>query len=167
MLPDIWPGYQGMSEPYLTVIPPLSLSGDIRVFSSFCCLLLHREHFFMDCRWSRSTQVTTNWKLSKQVRCYYVGLYSASEVHKVTKLHIAAAAERIETCSFTVFAQIKIKWMLAGKLTIMLEFGNKDTNCFLISNEWALHPEKSGHTDIINAARLFWYDVTHTHWPDL
>lgn len=64
MLPDIWPGYQGMSEPYLTVIPPQSSSGRIRVFppSRRCCI---ESRVF--CNWPRGEKAQS-WLTARRKR---------------------------------------------------------------------------------------------------
>lgn len=83
----------------------------ISVFSLFRCLLLHREHFFfffflLDFRWYQEAQrwLTTHWKLSKHVGGRHVGLYSTSEVHKITKNHTLQSQQRgSKPVDFTVF----------------------------------------------------------------
>lgn len=158
MLPDFWPGYQGMSEPYLTVIPPLCFSGYISPLIILLLAVTSRAFFYWtvgDIKKHRGDW-PIHWKLSKRV-----GLYSASEVHKLTKITHRSCSRQDWNLEIHCFRP-KIKWTSAGNLTFILEFWNQDTNCFLISNEWALRPETSGLTDTRNAARLFlWYDGTH------
>ena len=112
MLPDIWPGYQGMSEPCPTVIPPRSSSGHIWVSSSSPWLAVNIESALYPSvarRWS--PQKHTGDRPARRKLSEHVALYSASEVHEVTQLkhdvqQQQQQGEKNEACRFTLFAQI-------------------------------------------------------------
>lgn len=140
MLPDIlaWiPGYEWT----ISYCHPTSVL--VWLYQSFhysvaCCYIESIFYFFLfllDFRWYQEAQrwLTTHWKLSKHVGGRHVGLYSTSEVHKITKNHTLQSQQRgSKPVDFTVFLpKIKNLTDVGGKSHIHVGvWESRHTNCF-------------------------------------